>query len=131
MGISILLQDSFFHMMPPRTNYLLHERFTPATILEPRSDAPHGKIWCRHCRIYLLIGAESVSHQNLVRQSQACMQCGGWNYLDEGIEVQHLGMCAFPNGDWVKLTMGGGQQRATRIPYNNVSQEEAASWPHV
>lgn len=78
-----------------------------------------------------MIGAESVSHQNLVRASKVCMNCGQWVYLDENLEIAHLNYCAFPGGDWVKFGWGGSQYRATKAPPSTASQEEAAAWPHV
>jgi hypothetical protein len=111
--------------------YTLHEQYTPATILQPRLDAPKRRIYCKHCKGFVNIGAESVSHQNLVRESQVCMRCSGWNWLDEKIPVQHLAYCAFPGGEMVKLSWGGNQSRATVVPSRTSTQEEAASWPHV
>jgi hypothetical protein len=77
-----------------------------------------------------MIGAESVSHQNLVRMSQVCMDCAQWNYKDEGIEIQHSMLCASKNGQRVQLAVGGNQYRGTVVPHRNATQEEAASWPH-
>lgn len=129
--MSIPIQDSFLPViMNKPESFLLHERYDPGSILEPRADAPKGKIWCKHCKGYLMIGAESVSHQNLVRRSQVCMECGAWNYLDESIPIQHRYLCASSGGELVKLAVGGSQYRATKVPLNTVSQEEAASWPH-
>jgi len=111
--------------------YLLHDRYTPATILKPKPEAPRGKIWCNHCGIYLVIGAESVSHQNLVRKSQCCMTCAGWNWEDEGIPVEHATLCTDRDDSRVWHTYGGSQHRATKLPARNASQTEAAAWPHV
>jgi RNase P subunit RPR2 len=111
--------------------YQLHERYSPATILEPRVDAEEGRIWCKHCQLFLVIGSESVSHQNLVRASQVCIDCGGWNYLDENLPVAHERLCASAGGEKVKLGWGGSQARATVVPPRTSTQEEAASWPHV
>jgi hypothetical protein len=110
--------------------YLLHELYSPATILEPRADADPGRIYCKHCKLFLAIGSESVSHQNLVRASQVCMECGGWNYLDETLPVVHERLCASTGGEKVKLGWGGSQARATVLPSRTATQEEAASWPH-
>jgi hypothetical protein len=78
-----------------------------------------------------MIGYESVSHQNLVRRSQVCMDCGEWNWLDEDIPVQHLPNCHHRDGDMVQLAVGGSQSRATVAPPKTANQEEAAAWPHV
>jgi hypothetical protein len=78
-----------------------------------------------------MIGAESVSHQNLVRPSQLCSACRQWNYLDEEIQVAHSPQCEHKNGDMVKLAMGGNHYRGTVVPSRRATQEEAASWPHV
>lgn len=77
-----------------------------------------------------MIGAESVSHQNLVRKSIVCMDCGDWAFVDEGVEVTHQRLCRYPNGDMVKYGWGGSQARATVAPDRKATQEEAASWPH-
>ncbi len=131
MDTSIPEPDS---LLPKTTsqqgNYLLQKEYVPGNILEPRDDAPKGRIWCRHCLNYLVIGAESVSHQNLVRPSQVCMDCGGWNYLDEGLGVEHVGLCASKGSQKVKLAVGGSQARATKVPPNEASQEEAAQFPY-
>lgn len=121
-------------LLPKTTNqrgdYLLLKGYVPGNILEPRYEAPEGHIWCRHCLTYLVIGAESVSHQNLVRTSQVCMDCGDWNYLDEGLEVRHTSLCASTGGQRVKLAVGGSQARATKVPPREASQEEAAQFPY-
>lgn len=124
-------QDSLY----PKTtsnqgSYLLLKGYVPGNILEARYDAPKGRIWCRHCSTFLVIGAESVSHQNLVRPSQVCMDCGGWNYLDEELPLEHVPSCASKGGQRVKLAVGGSQSRATVVPPNNASQEKAAQFPY-
>jgi len=78
-----------------------------------------------------MIGAESVSHQNLVRASAACMSCNEWAFLDEEKPIVHSRMCAFPKGEKVKYTMGGSQSRATNPPPNCATQWEAARFPYV
>jgi len=78
-----------------------------------------------------MIGEESVSHQNLVRESAVCMWCAQWVYLDEKIEIVHKSDCAFPNGEKVQYTHGGNQYRATVTPPRTASQIEAASFPYV
>src|SRR4249920_2049367 len=103
--------------------------YDPSTVLQPRIDAPLGRIWCKHCQTWLVIGAESVSHQNLFRLSQVCMDCGDWNYLDEGIEIKHSALCASTGGQRVKYSVGGNQARATIVPLHTASQEEAARHP--
>jgi len=112
-------------------SYLLLQGYAPENILETRSEAPAGRIWCKHCRQYLLIGAESVSHQNLVRLSQVCMDCGAWNYRDEKLDIIHSSLCAHPAGQRVKYAVGGSQSRATVVPPNSATQEEAARFPYV
>ena len=112
-----------------RQEHSLESLYNPSTILQPRIDAPVGRIWCKHCQNFLVIGAESVSHQNLVRQSQVCMDCSAWNYLDEGIEIQHSALCASTGGQRVKLAVGGNQGRATNVPSKTATQEEAARHP--
>jgi hypothetical protein len=130
--MSIYTQDSLWsETMSQLDSYSLRAKYTPETILEPREDAPPGRIWCKHCEGYLMIGAESVSHQNLVRPSQLCTVCSAWNYLDEKTSVIHTPLCPFKGGDMVKLAMGGSQSRATVVPSTKASQVEAASWPHV
>lgn len=125
-------QDYLFpEIMTNPENYLLHKKYTPGSILEPRFDAPLGRIWCKHCQCYLVIGAESASHQNLVRLSQTCMDCGAWNYQDEELALVHSGLCASKGGEKVQLSVGGSIARATIVPKSNASQEEAAAWPHV
>ena len=111
-------------------SYLLLKGYVPGDILEVRPDAPKGRIWCRHCHQFLLIGAESVSHQNLVRPSQVCLDCGVWNYLDENLDIVHTGLCASPGGQRVKLAVGGSQARATVAPPRDATQEEAARFPY-
>ena len=108
----------------------LHEQYTPETILRPRQDAPVGKIWCEHCSQFLAIGEESVSHQNLVRESIVCMDCGRWAWVDERVDVYHIRDCRYPKGEKVKYSWGGSQSRATTAPSKTATQEEAASWPH-
>jgi hypothetical protein len=112
-------------------SYSLRAKYTPGTILEVHADAPPGKIWCKHCETYLMIGAESVSHQNMVRTSQLCTACSQWNYIDEDLRIVHSPSCAVKTGEMVKLAMGGSQARGTVVPDRDATQEEAAAWPHV
>ncbi len=129
--MSIPQQDSFLPVIMNKPgSYLLHERYTPGSILQPREDAPKGKIWCNHCLQYLQIGTESVSHQNLVRPSAACTECTAWVFLDEQVPIAHGYRCASAGGDKVQYTVGGSQSRATKAPSRDATQEEAASWPH-
>jgi len=108
----------------------LSDLYTPGTILLPREDAPKEKIWCQHCSQFIAIGPESVSHQNLVRQSKVCMDCGRWTWVDEQVEIPHIRDCRYPKGQMVKLGYGGSQSRTTVAPPRTATQEEAASWPH-
>lgn len=58
------------------------------------------------------------------------MECGAWNYIDEGIsEVEHSALCASKGGQRVKLAVGGSQARATIVPPHTAYQEEAAKYP--
>lgn len=129
--MSIYQQDFLWSAtMSQLESYSLRARYSPGTILEPREDAPPGKVWCKHCEGYLMIGAESVSHQNLVRTSQLCTACSRWNYVDEDLPILHSPLCVSKNGDMVKLAMGGNHYRGTTVPARTATQEEAASWPH-
>lgn len=130
--MSIPIQTSFLSKITSQPgSYLLHERYDPRSILEPRENAPKGKIWCRHCQGYVAIGLESVSHQNLVRLSQVCMDCYQWNYLDEQVPIEHRADCQSKGGEKVIPSVGGNSSRATRVPPRDADQEEAAAWPHV
>ena len=139
MDTSTQPQDSFYLIVPSQnvlfeidsSNYMLHERYSPATILQPREDAAPGRIFCNHCKGFLNIGFESVSHQNLVRHSQVCMDCGAWVWLDEELPIVHGRLCASPGGEKVQFSVGGSQSRATVPPPRTATQEEAAAWPHV